>query len=49
VAFSLNLNVKPPLHKRQAPRTKVKPPIDDFLATILVSTLVLRLKAAESS
>jgi len=24
-----------PLHERKAPRTSVKPPIDDFLATVL--------------
>jgi len=30
-----NLNVKPLLHERKAPRTNVKPPIDDFLATVL--------------
>jgi len=34
------LNVKPPLHERKAPHKNVKPPIDDFLATVLCSTLV---------
>jgi len=36
VEFLSNLNVKPPLHERKPPRLNVKPPFDDFLATILI-------------
>jgi len=36
VEFLLNLNVKPPLHKRQAPAQTQSPPIGDFLATVLI-------------
>ena len=45
VEFLLTLNVKPilhkrqaPLHERKAPRTNVKPVSDDFLATVLTKT-----------
>jgi len=33
------MNVKPPLHKRKAPRTHAKSPIDDFLAKVLIEII----------